>query len=70
MRFFLRGSNPFKIQTRCKLDFVLESIIENLEKIESWAKKETCSHYYREGHLQRFKIALVAVSEPLQMACY
>jgi hypothetical protein len=39
MEFFLKGLNPFKIQTRFKLELVLNFIIQNLEGFGSWAKK-------------------------------
>jgi hypothetical protein len=35
--------NPFKIQARFKLDFVLEFIIQNTERFGSPSKKEMCS---------------------------
>jgi hypothetical protein len=43
MGFFPKCLNPYKIQTIFKLEFVLEIIIQNPERIGSWAKKETCS---------------------------
>jgi hypothetical protein len=33
MEFFLKGLNPFKIQSIFKLDFVMEFRIQNLERI-------------------------------------
>jgi hypothetical protein len=42
MRFLPKGLNPFKIQTRFKLEFSLNSIIQNLERFRSWTKKENC----------------------------
>jgi hypothetical protein len=43
MRFLSKGLNPFKIQTRFKVDLFLIFIIQNLERLRSWAKKENCS---------------------------
>jgi hypothetical protein len=43
MELFPKGLNPFKIQTRFKLEFVMEIIVQNPERIGSWAKKKTCS---------------------------
>jgi hypothetical protein len=40
MRFFPKCLNPFKIQSRFKLDLLLDFIIQNSERIGSWAKKE------------------------------
>jgi hypothetical protein len=42
MRFLPKGLNPFKIQTKFKLDLFLNFIITNLERFGSWAKKEIC----------------------------
>jgi hypothetical protein len=41
MEFLLKGLNSFKIQTRFKLDLILESIIQNLEGFGRWAKHES-----------------------------
>jgi hypothetical protein len=35
MEFFLKGLNPFKIKTKFKLGFVLEFIIQYLERYGS-----------------------------------
>jgi hypothetical protein len=43
MRFFPKGLNSFKIETRFKLDLFLNFIIQNLERFWSLAKKEICS---------------------------
>jgi hypothetical protein len=43
MRFLPKGLNPFKIQTRFKVDLFLNFIIKNLERFWSWAKKELFS---------------------------
>jgi hypothetical protein len=56
MIFFPKGLNPFNIQTRFKLEFVLEFIIQNPERIGSWATKETCSIsiYLQPCHVWQF----------------
>jgi hypothetical protein len=43
MRFLPEGLNPFKIQTRFKVDLFPNFIIQNLERFWSLAKKEICS---------------------------
>jgi hypothetical protein len=43
MRFLAEGLNPFKIETRFKLDMFPNFIIENLERFWSLAIKEICS---------------------------
>jgi hypothetical protein len=43
MRFLLEGLNRFKIQTRFKVDLVLDFKIQNLERFWSLTKKEICS---------------------------
>jgi hypothetical protein len=43
MGFLPKGLNPFKIQTRFKMDLILNFIIQNIERFGSWAKKENCS---------------------------
>jgi hypothetical protein len=43
MRFLPEGLNPFKIQTKFKMDLFLNFIIQNLEIFWSWPKKEFCS---------------------------
>jgi hypothetical protein len=43
MRFFPEGLNPFKIQTRFKVDLILNFIIQIIERFWSWIKKEICS---------------------------
>jgi hypothetical protein len=43
MRVFKNGLNPFKIQTKFKLELLLEFLIQNTEGYESWAEKESCS---------------------------
>jgi hypothetical protein len=43
MEFFLKGLNPFKIQTRSKLEFVMNFSIQNPEGFGSWDEKEFCS---------------------------
>jgi hypothetical protein len=40
MRFFPKGLNAFKFQTRLKLEFVLNFIIHDPERIGSWDKKK------------------------------
>jgi hypothetical protein len=40
MRFLPEGLNPFKIQTRFKVDLFLNFIIQNLERFWSLDKKE------------------------------
>jgi hypothetical protein len=42
IRFFPKGWNPFKIQIIFKLDFFLNFIIHNPERIGSQDKHETC----------------------------
>jgi hypothetical protein len=42
IEFYPKGLNPFKIQTNFKLEFILEFIIQNSERIGSWDKNETC----------------------------
>jgi hypothetical protein len=39
MRFLPEGLNPFKIQTRFKVDLCFNFIIQNLERFWSLAKK-------------------------------
>jgi hypothetical protein len=43
MRFLQNGLNPFKIQTRFKVNLFPNFIIQNLERFWSLAKKEICS---------------------------
>jgi hypothetical protein len=43
MRFLPEGLNPFKIQTRLKVDLFLNFIIQNIERFWSCAKKKICS---------------------------
>jgi hypothetical protein len=43
MRFFPKGLNSFKIQTRFKLDLLMNFIFQDSERFGSWAKKEICS---------------------------
>jgi hypothetical protein len=43
MIFLAEGLNPFKIQTRFKVDLFLNFIIQNLERFWSLAKKKICS---------------------------
>jgi hypothetical protein len=43
MRFLPKGLKRLKIHTRFKLDFLLNFIIQNVERFRSWAKKEICS---------------------------
>jgi hypothetical protein len=43
MRLLAEGLNPFKIQTRFKVDLFLNFIIQNLKRFWSLAKKEVCS---------------------------
>jgi hypothetical protein len=40
---FTKILNPFKIQTRFKVDLLLIFIIQNLERFGSWDKNEVCS---------------------------
>jgi hypothetical protein len=40
MRFLPEGLNPFKIQTRFKVNLFLNFIIQNLERFWSLAKNE------------------------------
>jgi hypothetical protein len=69
MRFFPKGLNPFNIQTRFKLEFVLEFIIQNPERIGSWATKETCSisiylqpcHVWQFLDIKKFKFCFLEV---------
>jgi hypothetical protein len=42
MRFFPKGLDPFKIQTRFKFMFASEIIIQNTEIFGSWTKKKSC----------------------------
>jgi hypothetical protein len=43
MRFLPEGLNPFKIQTRFKVNLFPNFIIQNLERFWSLAKNKTCS---------------------------
>jgi hypothetical protein len=43
MRFLAEGLNPFKIQTRFKVDLFLNFIIPNLERFWSLTKNKICS---------------------------
>jgi hypothetical protein len=43
MRFFPKGLNHFKNQTRFKFYFLLNFIIQNPERYGSWSKTEICS---------------------------
>jgi hypothetical protein len=43
MEFFLKGLNPFKIQTRFKLELLLNFIIQHPDGFRGWDKKEICS---------------------------
>jgi hypothetical protein len=43
MRFFLKDLNPFKIHARFNPDLLLNFIIQNVERIWCWEKKESCS---------------------------
>jgi hypothetical protein len=38
-----KGLNPFKIQTRFKMDLFLNFIIQTVERFWGWGKKEICS---------------------------
>jgi hypothetical protein len=40
MRFLHESLNPFKIQTRFKVDLFLNFIIQNLDRFWSWAKRK------------------------------
>jgi hypothetical protein len=40
MRFLPEGLDPFKIQTRFKVDLILNFIIQNLERFWSWEKRK------------------------------
>jgi hypothetical protein len=40
MELFPKGLNPFKIQTRFKLEFVMEIIVQNPERIEVGPKRK------------------------------
>jgi hypothetical protein len=40
MRFLPKGLNPFKIQTRFKVDLLQKFIIQNLETFWSWEKRK------------------------------
>jgi hypothetical protein len=40
---FLQGLNPFKIQTRFKVDLFSNFIIQNIERFWTLGKKEICS---------------------------
>jgi hypothetical protein len=39
-RLFAKGLNPFKIQTRFKLDLLMNFIIQNPESFGSWANRK------------------------------
>jgi hypothetical protein len=41
--FFPWCLNPFKIQTRFKLDLLQNFIIQNMERFGSWTKEDNCS---------------------------
>jgi hypothetical protein len=43
MRFWPEGLNPFKIQTKFKVDLFLNFIIQNLERFWSLARKKISS---------------------------
>jgi hypothetical protein len=43
MRFLPEGLNPFKIQTRFKVDLFSNFILQNLERFWSFSKKKICS---------------------------
>jgi hypothetical protein len=43
MRFLSEGLNPFKIQTRFKVDLFLNFVIQNLERFWSLDKNKICS---------------------------
>jgi hypothetical protein len=43
MIFFLKDLNPFKIQTKFKVDLFLNFIIQNLEEFWSLVKNKICS---------------------------
>jgi hypothetical protein len=43
MRFLPEGLNPFKIQTRFKVDLFPNFIIQNLEEFWSLVKNKICS---------------------------
>ncbi len=53
MRFFLKGLNPVKIQTKFKFELFPEFLIQNPEGFGSGTKKESCSMLSID-HLKKF----------------
>ncbi len=53
MEFFLKGLDPFQIQTKFKLDFLPEFLIQRLLGIWTSSQKESCSFWI---YLHRGKI--------------